>query len=150
MRRWYKTNPYSESWNIHVCVWWVSSYLRVRLCVIFPVAENALRGGYMLCFLDDGEGMDPSKSLHWIEGGLSYNCYWLKFSKAVSWLWMGRIGPYKMGLYTRQCPYRIILNFIIISKCNFSKQVQSNLVTTYPVYNVFTHTTYKFQSPEFP
>ena len=28
--------------------------------------------------------------------------------------------------------------------------VQSNLVTTYPVYNVFTHTTYKFQSPEFP
>ena len=28
--------------------------------------------------------------------------------------------------------------------------IQSNLVTTYPVYNVFTHTTYKFQSPEFP
>jgi hypothetical protein len=31
-------------------------------CFLPTVQDAALRGGYMLCFQDDGEGMDPSKS----------------------------------------------------------------------------------------
>lgn len=31
--------------------------------ILFPVFDESLRGGYMLCFLDDGEGMDPSKCI---------------------------------------------------------------------------------------
>lgn len=27
------------------------------------MADSSLRGGYALCFLDDGEGMDPSECL---------------------------------------------------------------------------------------
>lgn len=29
----------------------------------FSVSDSSLRGGFALCFLDDGEGMDPSECL---------------------------------------------------------------------------------------
>lgn len=38
---------------------------------IYTVADNSLRGGYALCFLDDGEGMDPSETADIVTFGKS-------------------------------------------------------------------------------
>lgn len=38
---------------------------------IFTLFDESLRGGYMLCFLDDGEGMDPSETADIITFGRS-------------------------------------------------------------------------------
>ncbi|XP_060607926.1 ATPase MORC2-like [Ruditapes philippinarum] len=38
---------------------------------IFTLFDESLRGGYMLCFLDDGEGMDPSETSDIITFGRS-------------------------------------------------------------------------------
>ena len=37
------------------------SYSYVINIDFISVYDASLRGGYMLCFLDDGEGMEPSK-----------------------------------------------------------------------------------------
>ncbi|ESP04127.1 hypothetical protein LOTGIDRAFT_224130 [Lottia gigantea] len=38
---------------------------------VYSVAENSLRGGYVMCFLDDGEGMDPSETADIVTFGKS-------------------------------------------------------------------------------
>lgn len=38
---------------------------------IFTVPDESLRGGYLLCFLDDGEGMDPNETADIITFGRS-------------------------------------------------------------------------------
>ncbi|KAK7475039.1 hypothetical protein BaRGS_00033720, partial [Batillaria attramentaria] len=38
---------------------------------IYTVADNSLRGGYAMCFLDDGEGMDPSETADIVTFGKS-------------------------------------------------------------------------------
>uniref|UniRef100_A0A669DUV7 MORC family CW-type zinc finger 2 n=1 Tax=Oreochromis niloticus TaxID=8128 RepID=A0A669DUV7_ORENI len=73
---------------------------------IYTGRPQKLRGGYMLCFLDDGTGMDPSETTHVIQFGKSN-----KRSPEST-----QIGQYGNGL--KSGSMRIGKDFILFTKKN--------------------------------
>uniref|UniRef100_A0AAX7VDU3 CW-type domain-containing protein n=1 Tax=Astatotilapia calliptera TaxID=8154 RepID=A0AAX7VDU3_ASTCA len=73
---------------------------------IYTEKKTELRGGYMLCFLDDGTGMDPSETTHVIQFGKSN-----KRSPEST-----QIGQYGNGL--KSGSMRIGKDFILFTKKN--------------------------------
>ncbi|XP_071369736.1 ATPase MORC2 isoform X1 [Centroberyx affinis] len=71
---------------------------------IYTEKRSELRGGYMLCFLDDGTGMDPNEATHVIQFG--------KSSKRSSE--SSQIGQYGNGL--KSGSMRIGKDFILFTK----------------------------------
>ena len=53
----------------------------------FIVPKEKYRGGYLLCFLDDGDGMDPSKTtLHNVGSLLRNIVWWWIIIKTTCWM----------------------------------------------------------------
>lgn len=75
-------------------------------CDIYTVQREDLRGGYMLCFLDDGAGMDPSEAASVIQFGKS-----AKRTPEST-----QIGQYGNGL--KSGSMRIGKDFILFTKKN--------------------------------
>lgn len=71
---------------------------------IFTEKRPDLRGGFMLCFLDDGTGMDPSEATHVIQFGKSSK----RFPEST------HIGQYGNGL--KSGSMRIGKDFILFTK----------------------------------
>uniref|UniRef100_A0AAR2KGK9 CW-type domain-containing protein n=1 Tax=Pygocentrus nattereri TaxID=42514 RepID=A0AAR2KGK9_PYGNA len=71
---------------------------------LLPLKRPDLRGGFMLCFLDDGTGMDPSEATHVIQFGKSSK----RFPEST------HIGQYGNGL--KSGSMRIGKDFILFTK----------------------------------
>ncbi|KAI8504886.1 ATPase morc2 [Branchiostoma belcheri] len=90
-------------------VFGAKTWTGVLLCVAVPKRE--VRGGYLLCFLDDGEGMDPGEAASVIQFGKSSK-------RAVD---SQMIGQYGNGL--KSGSMRIGKDFILFTKKRNTKSI---------------------------
>lgn len=66
----------------------VSGNTPVMVAASFTERRDDLRGGFMLCFLDDGAGMDPSKWLWWLFLFQNITIYCQSCFSVTSLLWL--------------------------------------------------------------
>uniref|UniRef100_A0A665X9T4 MORC family CW-type zinc finger 2 n=1 Tax=Echeneis naucrates TaxID=173247 RepID=A0A665X9T4_ECHNA len=98
------TFEYLHTNSAHIHSFLLIYNIRLKCCTFLTEKRPELRGGYMLCFLDDGIGMDPNEATHVIQFGKSS-----KRSPEST-----QIGQYGNGL--KSGSMRIGKDFILFTK----------------------------------